>query len=784
MVRSVVALLALVGLAAIGAPAAAAQQATVFGWVRAEGSLEPIAFAAVEVGGKTVLTDQHGYYVATGVPTGSVSVRAAMFGYRTTATTAEVPASGSVRADLLLAPAPVRLEEIRVGATAGELEAVTSPGPPPVRIDMAMLDYVPALAEKDALRVIQMLPSVAAASDFSSALYIRGGSPDQSVVLVDGAPIFNPYHVGGLFSAIDPDAVATIEMLPGGMPASEADRASGVVKIWTKDGGRDRLRGHGAIGLVSSRLGVDGPLPGRRGSYIISGRRTYFDAMTRAAYELGWMETPFPYSFTDVHAKVTHDVGLSGRLNASGYINDERIHVPMEIEPDSRTSFSWGTRAGSVSYRQPFGGAFLVDLMLAGTSFDGDFLAAEVIQDAALDTSFVGRIIMRDLVADASLTWYAGAHRLKVGVQLDDYRFNYHFRIGDVVVTDGGFTDDVGGLFSRLGEVAGITTVAGYVEEAWTISDAFAVRAGVRALHARDLGTEVMPRVGARWTLRPGLALTAAAGRYAQAIHSLRDEESILASIVPYELLLPAQKETGMLVAEDVVAGVEISRPDSRARFETYIKRYPSLPTPPLAQNPAEAPIFATEFLPGTGRAAGFEAFVQHRVGRHLLMGSYALSWAERSAGGETYSPRYNRRHLLDLTGAREWGDAGLLTARFALGSGQAYTPALGRLDTYVWDPATGQMVPAGPVVVLGAPNSKRLPPYLRLDVGARGEVQRRWFGRDVTLVPYLQVLNVLGTKNVTAGQPRFAFEGQGQGELEYLPAIPFLPTFGMEWKF
>lgn len=353
-----------------------ARQGSVFGWVRAEGSLEPIAFAAVEVDGETFVTDQHGYYVARNVATGPVTIRARMLGYENAETRTMVPEGGSVRADLLLAPAPVRLEEIRVGGTAGELEAATTPGPPPVHLDATTLEYAPALAEKDAFRAIQMLPSVAAASDFSSALYIRGGSPDQSVVLVDGAPIFNPYHLGGIFSAIDPDAIATIEVHPGGMPAGEPDRASGVVKVWTRDGGRDRVRGHGAIGLVSSRLGIDGPLPFEGGSYLLSGRRTYFDLVTQGAYEAGLISTPFPYAFTDLHGKITQDIGRTGRLNISGYLNDERVHVPREVEPDSRTAFAWGTRAGSASYRQPIGAAFLVDMTVAATRFSGGWSPA------------------------------------------------------------------------------------------------------------------------------------------------------------------------------------------------------------------------------------------------------------------------------------------------------------------------------------------------------------------------------------------------------------------------
>lgn len=758
------------------------QQGTVFGWVRAEASLEPVAFAAVEVAGRTMMTDEHGYYVAPATQAGQVTVRASMLGYRTAETTVAVPTGGSVRADLLLEPAPVRLEEIRVGGEAGELEAVATAGPPPVRIDAATLEYVPALAEKDALRALQLLPSVAAASDFSSALYIRGGSPDQSVVLVDGAPIFNPYHLAGIFSAIDPDAIATIELLPGGMPASEADRASGVVKVWTRDGGRDRVRGHGAIGLVSSRLGVDGPLPIRGGSYVLSGRRTYFDLMTKLAHEAGMLDTPFPYSFTDLHGKITQDIGPTGRLNVSGYLNDERVHTPEEAEDPTLTSFDWGTRAGSVSYRQPLSASLLADLTLAATSFDGDFLATDVDDAVVPDTSFLGRITMRDLVAEASLTWYGGDHRVRAGVQLDDYTFRYHFRLRDETDAEVGDDDEIEDLFATLGETAGIGTVAAYLEDDWTVTDRLSARFGLRALHADGLGTQVVPRVGLRLALSSHVAMTAAAGRYAQAIHSLRDEESVFASIVPYELLVPAREETGFLVAEDVVIGAELAMPDTRARIDAYYKRYPALPTPPLANDPFNAPIFATEFVPGTGWAAGLEAFVQQRAGPYTAMGSYALNWSERRAAGEAYTPRYNRRHMADLTAAREWGEDGLLTARLAAGSGQPFTPALGVLDAFRWDPVTGLYQPWGREIVLDEHNSERLPGYLRLDLGVRTAFRPHWFGREVTLEPYLQVLNVLGTRNVTGGHPQAV--GTTGGEVEYLPALPTLPTFGIEWRF
>ncbi len=773
---------------ALGLSLLFAQQGTIYGWVRAEGSLEPVAFAAVEpVGGRAVLTDEHGYYVLPRVPTGEVRVRVSVLGYGASDSTVVVNDGGRVRLDFTLPTRPVTLEDIRVQGGSEEMASVATPGPPPMRIDAPTIGLAPGVAEKDAFRAIQMLPSVAAASDFSSALYVRGGSPDQTIVLLDGAPVFNPYHLAGLFSAIDPDAISNIELLPGGMPATEGDRASGVVKIWTRDGGRDRVRGHGALGLVSSRFGVDGPLPTDGGTYLISVRRTYFDLMTRGAYELGLIDTPFPYAFTDAHAKITQDVGRTGRLNVSGYINDERVHTPREVSPNDRTSFSWGTRAGSIAYRQPMG-SILAEVTLAATSFDGRFESIQYwSMDAGppeADTSFIGLLTMRDIVTDARLTWYGGGHELKAGVQLDLYDFRYRFILEDQVITDPAGDDDdpIRDIFAILGETAGITTIAGYVEDEWTLTERLAFRAGVRALHAPGVDTDVMPRVGLRWSLSDDLNLTAAAGRYAQGIHSLRNEESVLSSIMPYELLVPASAETGFLVSEDVTLGLEYRQPNTRLRADGYYKRYPTLPTTPLSDDPMNAPIFATGFEGGSGWASGLELFVQHRRGKSVVMGSYALTWAERSLGDEAYTPRYQRRHMADITGGLEWGDGGLLTARVAAATGQPFTPALARTTRFMWDPYTQTYQPMNSPVVYGEHNTERLPAYFRLDLGVRNEGVRTWFGREFTIVPYFQVLNVLGNKNVVAGQPQYNFEGAT--EVQYLPAMPTLPTFGVEWRF
>jgi hypothetical protein len=152
-------------------------------------------------------------------------------------------------------------------------------------------------------------------------------------------------------------------------------------------------------------------------------------------------------------------------------------------------------------------------------------------------------------------------------------------------------------------------------------------------------------------------------------------------------------------------------------------------------------------------------------------------------AGGERYPPRFERRHVLDASAALPWGDTGLLSTRLAWASGQPYTPIAGLMGGYRYDPVREQFTPsnrAGPGVVLGAHNAARLPGYFRLDVGAKRSFTRRWWGRQVTLTPYLSVLNVLNTPNVLFAIPR----GYSGPRLDYTPQLPIIPTFGMEWNF
>jgi len=764
----------------------------VHGTVRADSTMEPIAYALIEVErlGRRVVADERGYYVLADLPPGTWTVRFTAIGYRAREVDVEIGEGQKVRLDIALQWTPVQLAGLKVSAVGQSAASVVTAGPPAARVDGPSLSIVPGLAEADVFRALETLPSVAAMSDFSSAFYVRGGAPDQNLILLDGAPLFNPFHLGGVFAAIDPSAIATVDVLPGAFPASAGDRMSSVISLNTRDGGRDRIRGNGAIGLISSRASVDGPLPGGKGSYLLSLRRTYVDLFTDLAYELDLIPVTVPYAFTDGLLKLTHDIGTGGSVTASLYADREavRFRREMVIEDGTDARFNWGSYAATLEYRQPLGGTWHGKLRGAWSAFRGDFQLWERryygpdeptpddAPTAVFEHTLDAFTHMRDVVAGADLTWHGRSHRLGLGFQLDAYLFDH--RVGP---EDHALRHAVR-PFERTDRV---TTLAGYVEDEWAPTASLRLRGGVRVLHAGDRGTVWMPRLGARYDLGSGFALNLGAGRYAQVMHSLRFEEAVFAGLVAYDMLGAVRPGERMPTTEDLVLGLEWHGTGTAFRIDGYLKRTADLLLLPLPDDPVNAPLVVPAGRTRAyARARGVEATLRHRRGEAEISASYTLAFAEIEQDGVRYIPRYDRRHTVDLSAVLPLGRRGLFSARLVAATGQPFTPATGRARFLHYDPVTGRYHPIGSnVLLLGEHNSERLPSYLRLDVAVRKEYDKSWFG-GVKITPYLQVLNVLNSQNVLAANPNQQYAPTYRAVNEYFPQLPFLPTFGVEWRF
>lgn len=773
-------------VAASVAEAQQTQAATLFGNVRAESSLEPVPFAVVEVVGTTrrATADARGYFAIAGLAQGNYTIRATALGYKTSQTSAQVTTSRT-RLDLTLAPQPFAIERIEVVAD----EETTRPrdaGPPPVTMDATMLTLVPGLAETDVLRSLEALPSIQTASDYSSALYVRGGSPDQNLITIDGAPIFNPYHLGGIFAAIDPDAVATVQVYPGAMPARVGDRASSTINIFTREGGQDRTRAQGAIGVISTRAAVDGPIDDRT-TYLASLRRTYLDLFTTVADKLGVISESLPYNFTDGHLKITRRLASGGRLSLSGYLDRERfLHSDPNFGQAPEDRFIWGSRALTLSYRQPIGGRLLLDARASYSAFSADIRLHSVsgvsfdngpFELIDVDTSMLGNAFMRDVLGAVDVTWYRASHELRAGIQADRYLLRYDVRRAE----DSFFSD----LLPELDRAESLTALAGYVEDDWEISQTVRLRAGVRALSAGNAGSALMPRVGVRIQATPALAIDLGGGRYAQALHSFRNEESFLASFMAYDVLVPASRESGLTTSNDVVLGAEWRGINTSLRIDTYVKSMRDIPLAEIPSDPIDAPLLEVDNLHNSSASArGLELSARHERGAWGIWASYAFLDTRRKLEDMEFRPRFARRHTLDIMGATPLGARGRASVRLVAASGQAVTPTVSRFQPFHYKPGSGRIETRfNPEFILGDYNSASLPAYWRLDVSARKSYDKRWFGKSMIVTPYIQIINALNTKNVLISEPVLYGPGQS-GALEHMPQLPVLPTFGLEWRF
>lgn len=779
----------LVLLAALQAAPAQDRAGTVQGTVREEGTGAPITSATVSLPQlrRSVRTGEDGGYVVRGVPAGTWTVRATALGRHPTEALALVPEGGVLRLDLVLTPRPVPLQRVDVrGQAPGTAPLADPAGPGATRLDAEALRVTPALAERDVLRAVHALPSVEATSDFSSAPYIRGGSPDQTLITLDGIALYNPYHLGGLFSAVDPDAVESVDVLAGTFPASVGDRASGAMDIRTRDGGTDRVRSTGSLGLISARMGLDGPLPGGRGSWLFSARRTYVDVVTRAAHAADLVEAHLPYAFRDAYLKLAYPTAGGGRLTATAYRNREGFRYSPRDSALAHTvlDYGWGSRAAGVQWWHPLGTRARVETRAAWSSFGGRFRLATRPERPfgggylpELDTLLEADTRLHDTQLAASVTRGGGAHRLGAGFEAHHYRF-----FQDVVPLQ---DEDLVDILSAFAMHQALSTLSLWAEDVWEARPGLRLRGGVRVLAAGDRGTAVMPRLGASWTVTPRLTLSAAAGRSAQAVHSLLDSERVLTSVMAYDVLGAAPRLT---VSDDVVLGAAWAGGATELRVDAYVRHVGRLPLPPPHEDLfRDALVHPDSFVTGAARARGVELLAAHRRGSSGVQVAYTLASVRRELDSLRWTPRFERRHSLDVSAWKGWGGGGQLSLRFLAASGQPYTPVVGTTRRPHYNPTDGGLTGGFKVEpVLGAYNSARLPAYLRLDVGARREYHPRWRGRgrQVTLAPYFQVVNLFNRPNVLYALPEENLRGELGTRVSYGPQFPVIPTFGVEWRF
>ncbi len=527
--------------------------ATLTGVVRDSVSLEPVAFARVTVtpvGGEAAagagVSDRFGAFVVPGVPAAApVRVDVGTFGYAWTRTYYAPPAD-PVRA--LLGPAPIRLEGLDVVGSGRPGDPASSSRDAFI-VDTVLLRSLPAMLETDVGRAAAVSPSASAPSDYTSLPYIRGGSGHGTPVLLDGMRLFNAFHLGGFISAINPEVVKRTTVLAG--PSADhlaIGSLSGAIDIATRDGSRDRLRTAGSVGLASSRFSVEGPIGGSA-SCLVGARRSHPGVLLELV-ALGLEKTGVlrgdrdhgrdpdelrPYSFGDLHAKVTVDLGGVRRFSVSGYLNSESMSEYYSSYGDGE-ELTLGSAAFSAHYRDRLGTGGIIDANLGHSRFTSDVLETELSGDGS----------MSETRADLRVVWHAGGARILAGTQAARFNGRHTYHTPSVLLTDRrvfvGFREHyehtIANVLPQLDLRGDRWRLAAYSSVEAPLRSGFFARAGLRVDRFQGLATTLAPfaelSYGASWwTAR------ISGSRSHQALASLRDEEALLASLLAYDLLIP-----------------------------------------------------------------------------------------------------------------------------------------------------------------------------------------------------------------------------------------------------
>jgi hypothetical protein len=610
----------------------------------------------------------------------------------------------------------------------------------------------PVFVEPDVLRSVQMLPGIAARSDYTAGFNVRGGESDQNLVLIDGYPIFSPFHMFGLFSTFIDPAVGRVNVHTGALPARFGGRLSSVLSVESANATTSALRGTAEVSLISSNASLSRTFHDGEGSWMIAARRTYADAFVNV-----FRRDAMPYHFTDVQGHLETPIVGGVRLSATAYNGVDALTAADDNA--GSLAGAWGNRVIGATLSKTFARGVPGADSLAFAQRVSTTRYDVHIDDPAVLFRAANRIT--DVRTGGAVTLYRPRWTHEIGYELSSDQTSY-FANGPA-----GFGDVI--PFDSVKQRSRAASVYGDV--LWRPLPSLIIDGGVRA-DALDggRGSIVSPRLSLKYFLTPDVAFIAAAGRYSQWLHSLGREEEL---IQPFQFWVSSASAPS--ASRDAIVGIEHWVSPSRVlHVEAFHKRYERL----LVPNPAHSfDVPHDEFVPESGTSYGADVLLRQLDGGRFsgwLAYTYAVSTRVTAEGVRSF-PTQDRRHNLNLVGSWRAG-AYSLGARVHVASGAPYTPIIGGFGRVLYDPTTGRWIRdfAEPDAqsIRGDYNSARVPVYDRVDLSVR----RNGRIRGASFAPYLSIVNLLNAKT-PAG---YLYDYDGRPERMSFPNLPFAPTFGV----
>ncbi|MBC7552643.1 MAG: TonB-dependent receptor [Taibaiella sp.] len=768
-----------------------AQKVSLSGYMRDSATGESLISGTIYIkeANVGVQTNTYGFY-SLSVPAGSYTAIYSYVGYNSITRTVNLIANQSYNANMR---STTTMKEVEV--TAGRKDAnVKNSDMGTITLSMARIKKLPVVfGEVDILKAIQLLPGVQSAGDGNSGFYVRGGGPDQNLVLLDDAVIYNTGHLFGFFSIFNSDAIKDVTLIKGGAPANYGGRLSSVVDVTMKEGNMNQYKVNGGVGNIASRLTFEGPIKKGKGSFMLAGRRTYADILARPFFEE--LKTS-GYYFYDANVKANYKLGEKDRVYFSGYLGLDKFKF-QNAKGTFKADIPWGNKTATGRWNHQFSDK----LFLNSTAVYSRYDFASNFQQTGVGTQSSGfGIKFASGIRDASLK-----------SDLDYYTSNNHHIMGGLTYTHHEFIpNQISGkadsivLAPNNALIKYAHEAGGYILDDFDLTKKIKINAGLRytwfgqvgpykryILDGNDKKTDSTtygsgelaqayggfePRLNIRYTLDDNSSVKGSVSRTYQYLHLVSNNGSTL----PTDVWVPSTQVVKPQQAWQYSAGYFHNFLDNKLEtsVEVYYKdmknqvQYKDGYVPNTLNDPEYSYVF------GTGKAYGAEFFINKTQGRFTGWIGYTLAWTYQKFpllnGGREFPAKYDRRHDISVVASYELSKKWSFSSVFIYGSGNAITL-----------PTSFYFIENTLVQQFSSVNAYRVPSYHRLDVSATYTPQhkkpRRWEGSWTFSIynaynhanPYFLYNDIQGTavSGITS-------------KIYMVYILPILPSFTYNFKF
>jgi hypothetical protein len=713
----------------------AQEKFTISGYITTAESGEELIGATVAVKslGTGVSANVYGYYSLT-LPEGTYQVTYSFIGYDERVKTVELTSNQKI--DMELSEAMNEIDEVVIEAEGAE-QNIKSIEMSVNKIDAKDIKKIPALlGEADVIKSVLLLPGVSTVGEGSTGFNVRGGGIDQNLVLLDEAPVYNSSHLFGFFSVFNPDAVKNVKLVKGGIAPEYGGRLSSILDVRMKEGNSKKFTGSGGVGVIFSRLALEGPINDKT-SFIVAGRRSYADVLAKPFLDEGLKDSRF--YFYDLTAKINHRINENNRIFLSGYFGRDVF--------GSGFAFNWGNATATARWNHIFNEKLFMNLTTYYSDYDYSFGVEE--DSDADDFEWSSSIVSGSIKPD--FTYYLNnKNTIKFGGQI----IYYDFKPAEASFVSDGQRNSLS-LPNKYANES-----AAYLQNEQKIGARLSILYGARLSHFRyegdreqefidgepgirkelesvnlnesefyqlDLGfwrpsyrnykantsyTNLEPRLAVNYSLTETSSLKASFNRMTQYLHLI----SNTTASTPVDLWLPTTNNIKPQIADQVAVGYfrNFKQNKYEASAEVYYKDF---------QNQIDyidnADLFFNtelegDILSGDGRAYGIELYVKKNTGKMTGWISYTIARTERQIEGINrgawYPTRFDRAHNLSVVSSYELTKKWSFSANFVFSTG---TPATFPTDRYE---IQGAVLPHNDQ---DARNNFRIPNYHRLDISA-----------------------------------------------------------------